>query len=419
MINDDPPLLHAFGGYGIELEYMIVDRGSLSVKPIADSLLRDEATGSVVNEVERGLLAWSNELALHLIEVKNPRPCATLAMLPEAFQNEVRQINQRLTPLGACLMPGGMHPWMDPATETRLWPHANHAIYRAYDRIFDCLNHGWANLQSMHINLPFADEHEFARLHAAVRLVLPVVPALAASSPIADGCPSGWADYRMQVYADNAREIPSIAGMVIPETITSRAAYKKRILEPMYRAIAPHDPTHVLQHEWLNSRGAIPRFERNAIEIRAADTQECPLADLAVAAAICAAVRRLYREGEALLVEQQEMQTEALATIFRACIGDAEQAVIEHAGYLRLLGFPAQRCTAQELWKHLAAQLAADDPLHNALWNGPLRVILQQGTLARHILRAVGPQCTRARLETVYRRLCECLHEGRMFIEYG
>lgn len=419
MTDDAPPVLPAFGGYGIELEYMIVDRSSLSVRPIADSLLRDEASGGVANEVERGLLAWSNELALHVVEVKNPRPCAALAMLPEAFQDEVRQINQRLALLGACLMPGGIHPWMDPATETRLWRHENHAIYRAYDRIFDCRRHGWANLQSMHINLPFADDHEFARLHAAVRLVLPVVPALAASSPIADGKPAGWADYRMHVYADNAREIPSIAGMVIPETITSRAAYEKRILAPMYRAIAPHDPAHVLRHEWLNSRGAIARFERNAIEIRVADTQECPLADLAVAAAVCAAVRRLYRGDEALLVEQQEMRTEALAAIFQACIRDAEQSVIEDAGYLQLLGFPAQRCTAQELWTHLTAQLAVDDPLHASLWNGPLRVILQQGTLAHRILRAVGPQCTRARLETVYRRLCECLHEGRMFIEYG
>ena len=39
-MNDDEPVpLHAFGGYGIELEYMIVGRDSLSVLPIADRLL--------------------------------------------------------------------------------------------------------------------------------------------------------------------------------------------------------------------------------------------------------------------------------------------------------------------------------------------------------------------------------------------
>ena len=40
----------------------------------------------------------------------------------------------------------------------------------------------------------------------------------------------------------------------------------------MYRQIAPLDPDHVVQYEWLNSRGAIARFDRNAIEIRVIDT---------------------------------------------------------------------------------------------------------------------------------------------------
>ena len=46
--------------------------------------------------------------------------------------------------------------------------------------------------------------------------------------------------------------------------------------------IAPLDPDGTLQHEWLNSRGAIARFDRNAIEIRVLDIQECPVADLAI-----------------------------------------------------------------------------------------------------------------------------------------
>ena len=62
-------------------------------------------------------------------------------------------------------MPGGMHPWMDPARETRLWPHDNAHVYRQYDEIFDCSRHGWSNLQSTHINLPFANDMEFARVY--------------------------------------------------------------------------------------------------------------------------------------------------------------------------------------------------------------------------------------------------------------
>jgi gamma-glutamyl:cysteine ligase YbdK (ATP-grasp superfamily) len=102
------------------------------------------------------------------------------------FQAEVRAIGRQLEPLGARLMPTAMHPWMNPAAETRLWPHDQAEIYQAYDRVFGCSQHGQANLQSMHLNLPFANDAEFARLHAAVRLVLPILPALAASSPIVE-----------------------------------------------------------------------------------------------------------------------------------------------------------------------------------------------------------------------------------------
>lgn len=402
--------LHAFGGYGIELEYMIVDRQQLSVLPIADRLLHAAGGG---NEVARGMLGWSNELVLHVIEIKNPRPVASLAMLPGAFQDEVRQINALLAQHGACLMPGAMHPWMDPQTETRLWPHDNQEIYRAYDRIFGTRSHGWANLQSMHINLPFADDEEFARLHAAVRLVLPILPALAASSPIADGRDTGWADYRMQVYWDNARSIPSIAGMVVPETVTSRAAYEERIFEPMYRDIAPHDPRGILRHEWLNSRGAIARFDRNAIEIRVVDTQECPRADLAIAAAAGAVARMLYREDTAPLADQQEATTAALAAILRDGARDAEQAAIGEADYLRLLGYPGSRCAAGELWRHLLERMPEEDLAQE--WRAPLQAILLHGPLARRILRAAG-DCSHARLEAVYRELCGCLRDGRMFL---
>ncbi|MEC4719569.1 glutamate-cysteine ligase family protein [Noviherbaspirillum sp. CPCC 100848] len=422
-MNSDATLpLHAFAGYGIELEYMIVERDSLSVLPIADRLLRNANNADNTDsgyEVERGAMGWSNELVLHVVEVKNRQPAESLGLLREAFQGEVMEINRRLESLGARLMPGAMHPWMNPLAETRLWPHDNEAIYRIYDRIFDSRSHGWANLQSMHINLPFADDEEFARLHAAIRLVLPILPALAASSPLADGRITGFADFRMHAYAGNADGIPSIAGMIVPETVSSRADYEQRILAPMYRDIAPHDPEGVLRHEWLNSRGAIARFDRNAIEIRVIDTQECPHADLAVAAATVDAVRRLYEAPT--LAEQQDLPTTMLADVLRSCMRDAEQAVIAHPAYLALMGYPGRECSAGELWQHLIGRMmdgeAADPPErdHWAQWSGPLQTILRHGPLARRILRDLGHD-QQARMGKVYAKLCDCLQEGSMFL---
>lgn len=410
-----PSPLPAFSGYGIELEYMIVDRDSLSVLPVADRLLHG-AAGRRSNDVARGNMGWSNELVMHVIEVKNLRPVPSLAPLPAAFHGELQHINSLLGQHNARLLPTAMHPWMNPASETRLWPHDNDAIYRAYDRIFNSRSHGWSNLQSMHVNLPFADDTEFARLHAAVRLVLPVLPALAASSPIAEGRDTGWADFRMHTYTGNAKAFPSITGMVVPETVTSRAAYEARILAPMYRDIAPHDPEQVLQQEWLNSRGAIARFDRNAIEIRVIDTQECPQADFAVAAAAVGVTRLLYDKGEEDLIAQQEMPTAALAGILQACIRDAEQAVVDDARYLQLLGFPGERCDAGELWRHLIGRIAPGGDMEGQCTTA-WQTMLDQGPLARRILRAVAGDFSRERLRAVYAALGDCVQEGRMFTE--
>jgi carboxylate-amine ligase len=51
-----------FTKFGIELEYMLVRDDSLDVAPIADRILA-QAAGRITNEVERGIMAWSNELA--------------------------------------------------------------------------------------------------------------------------------------------------------------------------------------------------------------------------------------------------------------------------------------------------------------------------------------------------------------------
>lgn len=407
-----PSAIAAFSAFGIELEYMIVDRQTLAVRPIADRLLHDDR-GVVVNELERGAMAWSNELTLHVIELKNGIPAPELSALVDAFQTEVGEIEQRLAGEGARLMPGGCHPWMDPQTETRLWPHAHEEIYQAYDRLFDCRQHGFANLQSMHLNLPFADDEEFARLHAATRLILPILPALAASSPFMGGVDTGMLDGRMAAYARHQIALSTSMGQLIPDTVCSQAEYRERVLAPMYAELAGLDPTGVLQHEWLNARGAIPRFDRMALEIRVIDMQECPRADLAIAAACSRVIQGLYEERWSDLSEQQAMPTAALADILHACIRDGERAVIDDDAYLRLLDHPAQRCSAAALWGHLL------DTTYRVIpqpWREPLNIMREEGPLGRRLLRAAGPAADRGRLDAVYRELCDCLAQGRLFL---
>jgi len=109
--------LGLFQGYGIELEYMIVGRESLAVLPVADRILRTEE-GEVVDELEAGPLCWSNELPLHVVELKTNGPVPSLSGLAGTFLEHVARVNRLLAPIGGRLMPSGMHPLMDPARET-------------------------------------------------------------------------------------------------------------------------------------------------------------------------------------------------------------------------------------------------------------------------------------------------------------
>ncbi len=404
----------AFSGYGIELEHAIVDRESLAVRPLAEKLLHGFA-GRDTSNVERGELGWSNELVAHVVEVKNIAPTPDLEALQANFQHEICAANDVLEPISACLLPTGMHPWMRPRDETVLWTKNQANIYRTYDRIFDCRRHGWSNIQSVHINLPFGDDEQFARLHAAVRLILPLLPAIAASSPIIEGRDTGILDYRLEAYRDNSRGIPAITGKVIPETVTDRADYEQRILAPMYVQIQDYDPAGVLRHEWLNSRGAIARFDRDAIEVRLVDTQECVQADVAIAAATTAVVKTLYSETCSTLWQQQAVPTDALSELFLACTQTAEEAVVDNAQLLDVLGLKPRRCRAREVWRHLIEAAGGGNRNCDEWWRSRIDVILDRGTLARRILRAIDGDFDPERLREVYRRLCQCLDLGQVF----
>lgn len=401
-----PATRPAFSAYGIELEYMLVDRDRLDVAPHAPALL------DRLRERGDGLTSWSNELVQHVVELKNDRPTAELVELQRAFAEQVLRADRCLAPLNARLMPTGMHPWMNPARESRVWTRDHTDIYCAFDRIFDCRRHGWANLQSMQLNLPFADEYEFMRLHAAVRLALPILPALAASSPFADGRRTAAMDHRMVAYSGNSHVVPSITGLIVPESIDGLAQYRARILQPMYRDIARFGDGATLCEEWLNARGAVARFTRNAIEIRVLDSQEWIGADLAIADAVIALVKHLYPQA---LEVDRTFSTHALARLLTRCARAADRALIEAPSYLALFGMTAPRCRAGELWRHLFETALAPCVAPGARFGEPLRLIVAEGPLARRITRRLPARPTRRQLRRVYRQLCDCLLEQRPF----
>ena len=256
---------HLFEVYGIELEYMLVHKDTLKIAPNVDELMIKKS-GELTADIENGDIAWSNELVAHVVELKTNNPKKDIDSLSEKFHANVLEIDKILQPLNLQLLGTAAHPLMNPDIETQLWQHSYSEVYTLYNTIFNCKGHGWSNVQSTHINLPFYNDEEFEKLHAAIRLILPLIPALCASSPILEGKITGFKDTRLEFYRTNQKKIPELTGMVIPEAVFTKADYHATIFEPIKDAIRPYDKENILDKHFLNSRGAIARFDRNAID---------------------------------------------------------------------------------------------------------------------------------------------------------
>ena len=413
LINKQRPL-HLFEGYGVELEYMIVNRDSFDIMPISDRILKNESD-EVVNELKWDGVAWSNELALHVIEIKTAGPAKNLSEVSTELQKHAEKIDTLLKPFGARLMPGAAHPWMDPYNNVELWPHEYNPIYEAYNRIFNCSGHGWSNVQSTHLNLPFYGDGEFEKLHAALRLVLPLIPAMAASSPVADSELKSFLDFRMEMYRTNSIKIPSITGLIVPEAIFSREKYQSEVLNKMYADIAPHDPDTILQEEWLNSRGLMPRWDRNSIEVRVMDVQECPKMDLAILEWVVEITKRFISEDLYSLELQKSWHENELYPILLSTIQQGEKAVITNHKYLEIFGLSSQSVTAGELCKHIFQELNSADSF-SADTTEILNLIFEEGPLARRILNSLPQTFQKEDLMNTYYQLCDCLKYGKPFL---
>jgi len=351
---------------------------------------------------------------LHVIEIKSTRPEADLQSLEKAFAENVIRINKILEKWNAMLLPTAAHPFMNPFTDTKLWPHDNNEVYALYDKLFDSKGHGWSNLQSTHLNLPFHGDEEFAKLHAAIRLILPLLPALCASSPILDSRVSGMLDTRLKFYKTNQAKIPAITGSIIPEEVYTFEDYKKIIYQPIEKAIAPHDAEQILDSVWVNSRGAIARFDRGSIEIRVMDIQECPAADLAIVTLVVETLKLLISEKFTRLREQKIIETDALANLFDRAAITGLATPVENLSILAAFGLKAPS-TIKEIWKAILINIP-DTTTYQSHCRKIIETILEKGSLSERILHALKNDSSIKNMETIYHRLGVCLQENKLFI---
>ena len=93
-------------------------------------------------------------------------------------------------------------------------------------------------------------------------------------------------------------------------------------------------------------------------------------------------------------------------------IKDAENYHISNLDYLNLF-LIHETVSVKNLWKHLYG--LAKDQIHET-HHESIETILNEGTLATRILKAVGTDFTEAKIKNVYSRLADCLQKNTVFL---
>jgi gamma-glutamyl:cysteine ligase YbdK (ATP-grasp superfamily) len=289
-----------------------------------DRIIKDFC-GRIVNFVEQPTFTFGKELQLHVMEIKPNKPFRSPKTFEETMQKAVLTLLDFLeSKYKAHLLGTGMHPLLR-LEDTGIWPHRHRQIYQVLGRIFNLKQHGWLNIQSFQLNIPYQGEEKAVLMHNVLANLCAYLPAISASSPVYEGKFGELVDNRLHFYIMNQRETPSVTGDVVPEYVSSLRQYRKEIIGKYSQDLASAGTDKcLLFKDWINSRGAIFRFDRKAIEIRIMDEQECIKSDVALSCFIRAVLSGLMTEKTQLLPH------EALVKDYNAVIKSGLDAKVSH-----------------------------------------------------------------------------------------
>jgi len=387
---------------GPEHEFSLVNE-NLRPLPIVDTVIK-ELNGRIVNYVRLKSFTFGKELQSHVAEFKANVPFHSPVTFEENMQGAVLEIVDFLERKhDAQFLGTGMHPLLR-LEEAKVWSHRDRKIYEALSRIFNFYQHGWLNLQAFQLNLSYGNEKEAIQLHNALANLLPYIPAISASSPVYESKISEYTNSRLHFYRINQKEIPSMTGDIIPEYVSSFEEYRQSIINKYTENLQKLDaPELLLNKEWLNSRGAVFRFDRKAIEIRIMDEQECIKADVALSCFIRASLRGMLPQREPYLPRG------ALIEDLNSVIKDGLEAKVQHP----------RGPTARDVCKYYFRIALENASIEEKAYLPIVRKRIEEGNLSNLIRRDVLKKAQKTDLGeailSTYLKLAKNLRENEVY----
>jgi len=406
-------MTNLFSGWATTVDYQLVSRDTLAALPLVSSVLEKHSVPSS-GILSMGILNWSMAHQPHILRMRTAQPVANLNTLDNAYADDLRQLALTLETYNAMVVPGGMHPILDPFHETHV-SHPKNERERLYQELFGCAGHAWVNQCQTKVEIPFPDDEAFGRLHAAVRIVLPIIPALSAASPLVEGRCNGMRDNRLRYLRTRYMNFPSVSGKLIPEPVFSEKRYREQIYGAIAKELIGTGMEGRIEAEELNNRAAIPHFDRKTIEIRIMEPQECPAAEMAIIKLITELIRALVEERFISFEEQTEARMEILCGILADTIEQGGKAEVFSSEYLSFFGL-GEVSNVSEIWKRIFDTLSRDPLKPLALYEKELSVILDQGCLSDRIITVLGEKPHPEAIRQLWHRLADCLQQNKLLI---
>ncbi len=380
-----PPLLDAFG---FAAPCTAVHPATLEPLAAGGDLAATPLPATSRTHPERQDLTLAEGCDTASIIIRSSRP----ARRPANWVRKVQALQSALTPAverhGALLLPSGspVAPW------------------GASEPIPGCLQ------RALRLDLHFDRAEDFGRLHAAVRLVLPLIPAIAAATPMREGRVTGILSNRLRACLDLYDRFPERVGGFIPEAVFDQAEHDRAILGPIARSAAAAGRAEPPDPQMLNLRAATAHFEQGILSIHAIDAQENSAADMAVLEFIIAILKALVGGRWVSTYLQRAWGTDDLAAILLTTIHDGTHAIVTNRDYLLMFGLMKQEeATADRLLQHLFVELYGELS-ENARVH--ISLIIEQGCLAERLSVRLGHDPGAQRLREAFAALAACRTDG-------
>ena len=390
---------------GIEVEYMTADSKTLDVIPAADRLL-EKASGrkcSIYYPYGKGKgVSWSAASAGHAVKIKTENMKMTFREAESLVYKEIAKAGSILETFNAVLLPTAMHPWLKMDKDaSQLENRSIFKVQTCVSEISDRSECRMLNYHAMHLFLPFRNDREFFRLYTAVRLILPLIPALTSSSPIIGNTFSGKLDNRLDVYKNICS--CSAENSIIPESITNRP-----VLENNKSGVFSYNAESKSIRKDNNLCGISADFDSGIIDIGIFDIQESAHADISIARFITFVLEILVN-CESGAEKQASADTQELSELFSRVLSRGMFTVVENREYLEMLGIKNQdKMSLWGIWM-LFAKRVKD---YAGVKIPSIENILKTGSLSERILKSIEKKS----MHETYNELADCLKENKMMI---